>query len=113
MYYSNAPEERAGFIAALRQLADYLAEHPAVPVPEHGADITLHANSTEDGGRDQVTHIARLLGATITDDTATGGHYRATREFGLISYEAVSIPTSCMDRHHAFSSYRGCVTPDI
>ena len=61
-------------------------------MPLYGEDITLHAASTDDGGRDQVDHVACLLGATITDETASGGHYRAERAFGQITYGVVSIP---------------------
>jgi hypothetical protein len=111
MSYSTDPATRLRFIAALRELADYLAEHPAAPVPLHGATITLHASSTDDGGKAQVNHIARTLGATVTDETPGGGHYRATRHFGPISYGAVSIPMACMARHYALSSYNGNVIP--
>src|SRR5438105_2201701 len=64
MYYSIEPENRAEFISALRDLADFLAANPAVPVPLNGDVITLHASGYEDGGRAQVDHIARLLGIT-------------------------------------------------
>jgi hypothetical protein len=111
MLYSTDPETRLRFITALRELASFLDGHPAVPVPALGAEITLHANSTDDGGKAQVSHIACTLGATITDETTIGGHYRATRQFGPIRYAVVSIPMSCMARHYALSSYDGCVTP--
>ena len=111
MSYSIDPRTRDSFITDLRALADFLATHPAVPVPLHGAYVTLHATSTETGGRDQVNHIACLLGATISDDTASGGHYRASRSFGSISYDAVAIPEACTAAYHALTSYDGCVTP--
>ena len=41
-----------------------------IPVPKTGATILLHASSADYGGRAQVDHIARLLGADINDDTA-------------------------------------------
>jgi hypothetical protein len=112
MYYSTAPKTRAEFITALRQLADYLVSNPAVPVPTGSTSITLHADPTEDGGREQVNHIARLLGAAITDDTRHGGHYLAVRAFGPIGYEACSIPTTVQAWHNAQDSYRGCISPD-
>jgi hypothetical protein len=112
MYYSTDPTARASFITDLRALADFLDRHPAIPVPRYGEDVTLHAASTDDGGRDQVNHIARLLGAAITDETASGGHYRAERAFGQITYGIVSIPDAHMAAYHALSSYHGCVLPD-
>jgi hypothetical protein len=111
MHYSTDPETRLRFITALRDLATYLDGHPAAPVPALGAEITLHANSTDDGGKAQVNHIACTLGATITDETTIGGHYRATRQFGPLRYAVVSIPTSCMKAYYALSSYDGSVTP--
>ena len=79
MSYSTDPSARASFIGDLRALADFLDRHPAIPVPLYGEYFTLHAASTDDGGRGQVNHVACLLGATIIDDTASGGHYRAER----------------------------------
>jgi hypothetical protein len=65
---------RQAFITGLRDLASYLASHPAVPVPRHGAEILLSANSTDDGGCTQVDHFARQLGITPQDELArTGG----------------------------------------
>lgn len=112
MYYSTDPTARAGFIAALRQLADYLAVHPDVPVPTGRTRLYLHADPTEDGGREQVNHLAGLLDTAITDETASGGHYTAVRAFGPIDYEAGSIPASVKAWHKAQDSYRGCIRPD-
>jgi hypothetical protein len=110
MYYSTDPCDREKFITGRRQLADHLAAHPAVPVPTGTSRILLHADPTEDGGREQVNHIARLIGAAITDETASGGHYRAARAFGPIGFEAVSIPATVSAWHHAQNSYRGCIS---
>ena len=112
MSYSTDPKARASFIGDLRALADFLDRHPAIPVPRYGGYLSLHAASTDDGGRDQVNHVACLLGATIIDDTASGGHYRAERAFGQITYSVVSIPEAHMAAYHALNSYDGCVLPD-
>ncbi len=112
MSYSTYPPDRDAFIEGLRELAAYLAQHPTVPVPKYGAHITLYAAATDDGGRGQVNHIACLLNATTTDDTALGGHYRTGRDFGPIHYGALSIPATTMAIHEASSSYYGCVIPD-
>jgi hypothetical protein len=89
--YTTDPGAKARFTRALRDLADYLDRHPAIPVPKTGETITVHASSTGDGGRAQVDHIARLLHAGIRDETAHGGHYWATRQFGPIGYEIAAI----------------------
>jgi hypothetical protein len=113
MHYTTLPATREQFITGLRELADYLEAHPAVPVPVYGTDITVGADPTEDGGRGQVAHIAAMLGATITDDTRQGGHFTATRMFGPIGYTVVSIPATVMAAHYAHDSYYGYVTPDM
>src|SRR5579862_8780542 len=112
MTYVTDPKARAGFITDLRALADYLTNHPDIPVPGSGSDFYLCADSYEDGGNLQVDRIARLLGVAVTDETAHGGHYYALRNFGCLVYRVTSIPGSCMARHHAEMSYAGCVTPD-
>ena len=49
---------RAGFITGLRELADYLAANPGVPVPPHGDCLTVSVNFTEEGGAFQVREAA-------------------------------------------------------
>jgi hypothetical protein len=110
--YATDPTVRDQFIAGLRALADYLAAHPAIPVPGYSNTIHLHADSTENGGSLQVDRVARLLDAKVTDETPGGGHYHASRRFGPVNYEVVSIPEICMARHDAAMSYRACVVPD-
>jgi hypothetical protein len=111
-YYTTDPGAKGRFISALRELADYLDRHPAIPVPKHGATIALHAATADDGGRAQVDRIAGLLDAAVNDETARGGHYWAVRNFGPIGYEVVAITAAYHARYAADSSYRGCVTPD-
>ena len=86
---------------------------PPCPSPSTGPTSAVHTDHTEDGGRGQVAHIAAMLGATITDDTRNGGHLTATRLFGPIGYTVVSIPATVMAAHHAYTTYSGCVTPDM
>jgi len=112
MFYTTDPETRMRFITGLCQLASYLTDHPDVPVPRYGTYIRLCASPAEDGGREQVNHIARLLGAPVADDTGNGGHYTTARAFGPVSYEAASIPTTWRTWHEVQDSYYGCVTPD-
>jgi hypothetical protein len=112
MYSSADPDTRRQFIAGLRALADYLAANPAVPVPPHGEEITVHVNSTEEGGRIQVRRAARLLGVAVTDNTRCDGHFYAEKSFGPLAFRVLSIPDTCMARHHALWSYAGSVLPD-
>jgi hypothetical protein len=111
-FYTADPGARDEFIASLRALADYLATHPALPVPKYGTTVLLHANRPDDDGRCQVRQIAQLLGVNTTDETATGGHYSAVRCFGVIGYEVVSITEAYSALRDAEASYQGCVIPD-
>ena len=109
---SQPADPRQAFITGLRDLACYLAAHPAVPVPWHGTEILLSARSTDDGGCAQVDHFARQLGVTPHDDLAESGHYRAVRSFGPVGYRMTAISDHAMARHHAEMTYSGCVVPD-
>ena len=110
MYTAN-DETRNAFITGLRQLADYLDANPDIPVPGW-ADIAVHADYLEDGGREQVNQIADALGTGI-DPYSCDTHYRtARRNFGHINYYAVAISGDEMARYEALHSYDGCVTPD-
>ena len=111
MSFTTDPETRQALITGLRDLADYLDRHPAIPVPKHGATILLHAATAEDGGRAQVNRIAELLDTAVNDETARGGHYWAVRNFGPLGYEVVAITAAYRATFDAESSYRGCITP--
>ena len=112
MLYTTHPETRQAFTRSLRELADHIDQHRALPVPAHGAAILLHADAAEDGGRAQVDYIARLLDTEVCDETASGGHYSAARAFGVIGYEITAIPGPVMATHRALWTYHGSVAPD-
>ena len=112
MSFTIDPNVRQPFVTGLRDLADYLAAHPAVPVPEHGTEILLHAASTDDGGCAQVDRFARQLGVRVENGLAYDGHYRAARCFGPVGYRMTAISDAAMARHYAYTSYSGAVTPD-
>ena len=112
MSFTTDPAAKGRFTPSLRELADYLDQNTAIPVPLYGAAFLLHASSVEDGGRAQVDRIAGLLDTAVTDETARGGHYWAVRNFGPLGYEVVAITAAYHARYEADSSYRGCVTPD-
>ena len=105
---------RAKIIAGLRQLADYLDTHPLVPVCIFGWDLTVYSirAATEAGRRAEVDRIAALLGVPVTDQTRHGGHYTASRSFGLITYNAICVPDQRRAAHEALMTYADCITPD-
>ena len=102
---------RQAFITGLRDLADYLDQHPAVAIPEHGTDILLSAASADDGGCAQVDRFARQLGVPVENSLAYDGHYRAARSFGPVGYQMTAISDHAMARYHAADTYYGYVTP--
>src|SRR5215470_9382133 len=112
MSHTTDPQARDQFIAGLRNLADYLAANPAIPVPLHGDQILVHVNSPEEGGCYQVRQAARSLGTTVTDETRGGGHFYTERSFGPLAFRVVSIPEVCIARHEAVWSYTGSVIPN-
>ena len=104
---SQPADPRQAFITGLRDLACYLAAHPAVPVPWHGTEVLLSARSTDDGGCAQVNQVARQLGVTPEDDLADTGHYAAVRCFGPVGYRMTAISDHAMARHRAADTYYG------
>jgi len=105
--------ERTNVIAGLRLLADYLEDHPDIPVAPLGWDLSTYAlHGDETQRRADVDKIAAALGVPVDDDTGHGGHYTAARTFGLITYRAVCVPDRRRDAYNALMSYAGCVTPD-
>jgi hypothetical protein len=106
--------DRTQLITGLRQLADYLDTHPAIPVTGYGWD--LHNFTTREGsdqaGRAEVDHVADLLGREVCDNTADGGHYTAARAFGPVTYEFIHIPATRRAQFDAWHSYSGAITPD-
>ncbi|MFC9975224.1 hypothetical protein ACFVH6_30450 [Spirillospora sp. NPDC127200] len=112
MSYAD-PTERAAFIAGLRELADYLAATPEVPVPQYGAEVTLFPSGDDDAARfAQVDRLAAVLGVPVCDRTADGGHYIATRCFGPVALEVVASTEASRAAYDALTSYRDNVQPE-
>jgi hypothetical protein len=112
MSFTTDPGTRQALITGLRDLADYLDRHPAVPVPKYGTEVYLTASSTDDGGCAQVAQFARQLGVPVPQGISYSGHYEAARQFGPVGYRMVAISDDAMARHYAYTSYSGAVTPD-
>ncbi len=77
------PDEtaRAQITSGLRQLADYLDTHPAIPsaVQLGPARSSPTATPTKPRPRRGRPRRRPALGGTVRDDTADGGHYTAAR----------------------------------
>jgi hypothetical protein len=94
-------------VAGLRDLADFLAGHPDVPVPPayHDQGITVFPKSgTDDERRAEADRAAGILGVRAAE--TPGGHYRAERSFGPVTFGVVVIPSA--DR----AEDAAAVTPD-
>jgi len=104
---------RADIISGLRQLADYLEDHPDIPVNEFGWQLGVYPPSdTETDRRAEVDRIAAILAVPVDDKTEARGHYMVGRRFGRITYEAVCVPDRRRAAHIALMSYADAVTPD-
>ena len=112
MSFTTDPGTRHAFITGLRALADYLDQHPAVPVPAYGTEVYLSASSTDNGGCAQVRQFARQLGITPPSKISHSGHYEAVRSFGPVGDTRLAISDAAMARHLASDTYYGYVTPD-
>lgn len=108
--------ERTQVINGLRRMADFLADHPDVPVQSYGWVLNAFPKkSTDDAQRAEVDRVAAILGphgGKRTDETGTGGHDRALITFGRITYEMVHIPQRRRELHHAQDSYADNITLD-
>jgi hypothetical protein len=105
-----AADRRTEFIAALRGMADYLTEHPGLPVP-YRLDVNVFpVHGTDAEERAGVDEFAATTGATTAEQD---GHYTATKSFGPVEYTAVAISSARMAAHQAEASYHGCVEPDL
>ncbi len=106
---STDPGIREAFITGLYQLADYLADHPGIPVPQYGATILVPLGEQEDGRRPDIDYIAGEYQWPVHDED---GSYEAHQTFGPVGYTVYSLTRARIARHKAYSSYWGCVTPD-
>jgi len=89
----RAAADRAAWVAGLRDLADFLAAHPDLPVPPaHHTEgfVVFPDGGTDDECRAGVDQAAGILGVRAAERGS--GHYRATRAFGPVEYIAVMIP---------------------
>jgi hypothetical protein len=96
MSYANS-KQRDGFIAGLRDLADFLEQNPQIPAPSRSDVIVFRADGSDAEMFAEVDVIAGQIGTTATDVGSPRGHYTAAREFGPVQYRAVAIPHSARD----------------
>ncbi|MUN38185.1 hypothetical protein [Actinomadura litoris] len=100
-------------ITGLRALADFLADNPAVPVPEYGDSFDVFPREVDETlSAAVVDQVAELLGVLVQDDRPQGGHYIAARSFGRITYRLVHIPDRVRREFDARRSYLDNIRTD-
>lgn len=97
---SDGQDAREAFVAGLRELADFLAADPAVPVPKYGETILLTTHGDDDENRRAVDEFAAAVGAAAPDGWDEYGSYAASRAFGPVTYKAVAHSAASMDLYH-------------
>lgn len=102
-------DPRAKLIAGMRALADFFEQHPDVPTPPGGDDISYCVPMDDDDeGVAEVARIAAMLGV---EPRRTGGGSRARREFGGMEYRVFHVSQEAYAAHLAHYSYSGSVVP--
>jgi hypothetical protein len=92
MIYQANSEERERLIAGLRELADFLAQNPDVPVPRHTDVLVFPDRGSNEEMFAEIDVIAQQISAAASDADSPAGHYSAGRDFGPVHYRAVAIP---------------------
>lgn len=88
-YYPN-PEQRAGLVAGLRALAEFIESRPDVSAPWWAEVMVFPPDGSDAVRRAEIDVIASRIG---TEGSFThGGHYTASWRFGPVEYRAVAIP---------------------
>jgi hypothetical protein len=112
MSYFTEAERRQSVIDGLRELADFLTDHPDVPVSFSSINtISYLPHGTDEEERAEVDRVAAVLGVTA-GSPGSPDHYSAVRQFGGIAYETVAISAAHMDRHYAAQTYANSVEPE-
>jgi hypothetical protein len=101
-------ERRQSVIDGLHALADFLTEHPDVPVSPEIAQLSYHTDGTDEEKRAEVDRVAAILGV----EAGGTDHYQASRQFSGLSYLVVGITEDSMRRYHATMSYTDSVEPE-
>jgi hypothetical protein len=90
MTYAN-PTERKALISGLRELADFLENHPEVPAPKYADVLVFPPYDSDTGNQSEIDMIASLIGCG-TEISVYRRHYTTSRQFGPVGYRAVAIP---------------------
>lgn len=99
MSYYASPEERAGLISGLHELAEFLDQNPDVPAPRFAGLLVFPPIGSDAEMFTEIDLIAGRIGTTASDADSPAGHYSAVRDFGPVQYRAVAIPHAARNDH--------------
>jgi hypothetical protein len=85
MIYEGKPEQRIAYIAALRDLADWLEATPDVPVST-GEYLQLSTHGTEEQRLQDMRDMAAVFESDPVDPYGDGTHLEVAKQFGPIRY---------------------------
>ncbi|RKN09400.1 hypothetical protein [Streptomyces radicis] len=88
--YQIRTGDRAAIVAGLRELADFLADHPDVLVPPYASVSVIVRADDADVRRSVAEAVAAPLGVPV--EYFGGGHYAAHRDFGPVAYHVIAPP---------------------
>lgn len=110
MSMTTDPATREAFIAGLRNLADFLAANPGVPVSVQPTCLTVVAYGSDEECERQVDEFATAASAPVTDHRSDpdehSGYYGASLNFGPVEYKAFTYTAASMAVSRAEDSYR-------
>jgi hypothetical protein len=103
---------RAELVASLRELADYLAANPAVPVPAYGVTVTVSAAGTDSQKLTQLRLASKAMDVPCRA-RQRNGLLSAERAFGPVTYMFSVVSSEALARHVALMSYKDLVDPPL
>ncbi|WP_017593765.1 hypothetical protein [Nocardiopsis potens] len=113
MIRARTGEERRAVIEGLRALADFLDDHPEVPLCPSSEPLAVFPEGDDTECFADIDRVAALIGVA---PKRRGDHYVAEREFGPAGSEVVlgyvAIPADSHARYTAERSYAGSVHPE-
>lgn len=101
---------RGAIIQGLHDFANWLREHPDVPVPTHNIEILRSIRADSDEA--EVAELRRAAEAAETTANFDKTHPDMTVDFGPVTYRLYMIPEKAQQMHDARDSYCGSVQVD-
>lgn len=98
------PDPRTELVAGLRELADFIAANPEMPIPDYPRFQHCIGPCSDADGVAVTQTLAEMLDV---EPTVSGGHTNVERRFRGLRYEAFYIARERMREHNEEQSYTG------